>query len=871
MKIPATPAPPRYTTRVMSGCPDNAQLQRYRAGACSASEAGAIETHLRACKRCRAWFAEAHAGAPFDPRAATPPATTPAGGGPSPGAAESTTAGTFSLGFDESERFSLIQPVISGYEFVRTLGRGGQAYVFEALQSSTKRKVAIKILVEGPYASESQRRRFAREVELVAQLRHANIITIFDSGVTADGRPFYVMDYVRGLPLHNYARENHLSRDAVLRLMATICDGVHFAHTKGVIHRDLKPTNILVDVQGVPRILDFGLAKSLAAPTDPGLSTSQAILGTLPYLAPEQTRGNPDLIDARTDVYALGVILYELLTGQRPYPTASAHDEMFRIIVEVAPLPPARAWRDGLGAEERERSKDRSRARSASRSSRGGCPIDRDVETILLKALAKEPGRRYQSAAQLAADINRYLAGDPISARPDSFIYRARKHTVRFVSRNPVAAGAIVLAFSLAGGLVLGGWIGRDWTPAQQFYERALESDADPIEHVRIIALQTNESLARAAAELRLDGVDLRDTLTLRRMHGRLMERLAAARPRVVAFDMYFEDPHPFSADFVRGVQALQSDEIDVVVATRNWPLEPGQAPQIVAPIADAVRHGSCEAGLLGTNAWRVCAVARRGSDLPVAALALETIAAADAPGADVYLTLDRETRVTTLAYRSRDSGGPGARKIAAPPRTVRLSSVEPELAPSRNSEVRLGDLIGYYVVAIPIPEELQRITSDYADVILASDRELAQNYQGRIVIVANQRPDAEDWFDHPTFGRLHGAVAHAAAIEGLLDQRLPFRAPRPAEQYLWVACGVLPGLAVGGWFRSAHLRRAGVLLLAAVALTALGVAILRYGDVSANPVPPIVGMLLASELSAAAGRASRPFTSHLLERSSAT
>ena len=152
-------------------------------------------------------------------------------------------------------------PQIEGYELLRELNRGGQGVVYQALQKTTKRKVAIKVLLEGPYASKSAQKRFEREIELVAQLKHPSIITVFHSGTTPDWRPFYVMDYVRGLPLHQYVREKKLALEETLKLFATVCEGVQYAHQKGVIHRDLKPGNILVDADGVPKIMDFGLAK----------------------------------------------------------------------------------------------------------------------------------------------------------------------------------------------------------------------------------------------------------------------------------------------------------------------------------------------------------------------------------------------------------------------------------------------------------------------------------------------------------------------------------------------------------------------------------------------------------------------------------
>ncbi|MBU0616398.1 MAG: protein kinase [Planctomycetes bacterium] len=344
----------------------------------------------------------------------------------------------------EGRTVSVTRPDIGGYEITQELGRGGQGVVYQAIQKATKRKVAIKILIQGPYASASAQKRFEREIELVAQLRHPNIISIFHSGTTSGGHPFYVMDYVRGLPLQEYVRSKNLALEETLELFLTVCEAVQHAHQRGVIHRDLKPTNIVVDENGTPRILDFGLAKPLSAPAPSLISISQEIIGTLPYMSPEQASGNSDAIDTRTDVYSLGVILYELLTGRRPYPVEGPIADVLRHISETQPTPPRRSWTPDTGI-----------TRRATRRLRSGeCPIDNEIETITFKALAKEPERRYQSAGELARDIRHYLLGEPIEARGDSLAYVLWKQSRRYFRQAPVAALALLCAI-LAPGLLV--------------------------------------------------------------------------------------------------------------------------------------------------------------------------------------------------------------------------------------------------------------------------------------------------------------------------------------------------------------------------------------------------------------------------------
>ncbi|MCH8881673.1 MAG: protein kinase [Planctomycetes bacterium] len=347
-----------------------------------------------------------------------PPAPTPLG---SAGPDTLSSAGKPSAA-DSRADDALAGIVIEGYEILRELHRGGQGVVFQAIQKSTKRKVAIKVLREGPYASKSAQKRFEREIELVAQLKHPNIIAIFDSGTTAGGWQYCAMDYVRGTQLNHHIRENKLTLEETLEVFKQVCDAVQYAHHKGVIHRDLKPSNILVDSEGNAKVLDFGLAKQMIGPIQTVVSMTQEIIGTLPYMSPEQAKGNPDHIDTRTDIYALGVILYEILTGHYPYPVVGQMADVLKHIAETPPTPPSSRWTPDSGVTKR----------SSKHLRAGKCPIDDELQTVILKTLAKERERRYQSAGALAEDISHYLANEPIEAKRDSGWYVLRKTIQRF-------------------------------------------------------------------------------------------------------------------------------------------------------------------------------------------------------------------------------------------------------------------------------------------------------------------------------------------------------------------------------------------------------------------------------------------------------
>ncbi len=324
-------------------------------------------------------------------------------------------------------------PAVPGYEVEAVLGHGGMGVVFRARHLRLNRLVALKMALAGSYAGPHERERFRREAEAVAALRHPNVVQVYEVG-DADGRPYYTMEFVEGGSLAQKLTGTPQPARQAAQLLATLAEAVQAAHQRGIVHRDLKPGNVLLTADGTPKISDFGLARRLDH--DGGLTRTGAPLGTPSYMAPEQARGDKEAVGAAADVYALGAILYEFLTGRPPFLGETAAETVLQVISQD-PVPPSR-----LNAS-----------------------VPRDLETVCLKCLHKEPHLRYASAAALAEDLHRFLHGEAILARPEGRLERL----VRRVRRRPLLAAALAVAtlfaVALAGGAL---WLRSERAAAER-------------------------------------------------------------------------------------------------------------------------------------------------------------------------------------------------------------------------------------------------------------------------------------------------------------------------------------------------------------------------------------------------------------------
>jgi serine/threonine protein kinase/tetratricopeptide (TPR) repeat protein len=363
---------------------------------------------------------------------------------------------------------------IGAYRIEREIGRGGMGTVYLARRSDDqyRKYVAIKVVQRG-MDSDDIIRRFRNERQILAALDHPNIARLLDGGTTPDGLPYLVMEHVEGTPINTYCDKDHLTIEERLQIFRVVCAAVQHAHQNLVVHRDLKPSNILITSDGTPKLLDFGIAKVL----NPALSalsmdrtrTELRVL-TPDYASPEQVRG--ENLTTTSDIYSLGVVLYELLTGHRPYRVlGAAPHELARVICEQEPPKPSavvkstEVVRQGNSESKTTVSPDMVGRNRATQPDKLRRRLSGDLDNIILMALRKEPRRRYESAAQFSADIQRHVDGLPVVARKDTFNYRA----IKFIQRNRVGvAAAVLVTICLLGGIIATAWQARIATKAAQ-------------------------------------------------------------------------------------------------------------------------------------------------------------------------------------------------------------------------------------------------------------------------------------------------------------------------------------------------------------------------------------------------------------------
>lgn len=669
--------------------------------------------------------------------------------------------------FTSHAQDSICRPSVAGYHILRRLAIGGQAVVYEAVQVSTQQQVAIKLLRAGVFSTKDEEVRFSREVSALAKIQHPHIVPIIDRGTTKFGVPYLVTQFINGWPIDKYVDQRlrdgeNADPDSakLLSLFARIAAAVQFAHKQGVVHRDLKPSNILVDENGEPRLLDFGLAKSVDTAsnetTSKEITVTGGFLGSLPWASPEQANGQSSRIDHRTDVYSLGVILYQMLTGGRfPYQVVGNMRDVLDNILNAAPTPPSKAML---------RSDVDPRLRQLPRTSIGGgaASIHPTLEAIVLKALAKSPDCRHQSAGELADDILSYVSGRPPAHMAEPVLTPVRRPVLSTLT------GALGVLIAIA---VI--WYASDYLSSNR-----PTPNADSLDGAVVDSTDDAESeLAIAADQINSHAFQSERDLSVDRTENEIFERLSVLlaakdfrRAAGLYRDWYGLHP-PYGPDEIRCTELIFDSAVAIYP---GGPAEPSAAEAaellfraVIECNPDAITQKSEHvAGLCG-NARVVLGYLLTEATSPLGS-------AKDL--ADLYEAVRFAERLEAkytddgtkgyVAHRGSVSFALGRHLIVAGRFDRAAHAFERALGAWRASGVSKSQLPAYYanmadlaMLLFALPDEMgsHSRASEYA-----REASLNQPNQGRFLV-----PVAADHFRHARYHQAEDTLLDAQRLEG--------------------------------------------------------------------------------------------------------
>lgn len=591
---------------------------------------------------------------------------------------------------------------IGPYVILQEVGRGAQGVVYRAVQLQTNRAIALKCMIAGPLASPRMRQRFAREVRTAASLNHPNIVTVYAVD-EVDGRSMLAMEWIDGVPVDKWARAGGaLGRrlNDNIALMIRICDAVHHAHQQGVIHRDLKPTNILVDANGEPHLLDFGLAKLATQGADQAITMTEEFVGTPAYAAPEQFSGDIRAVDVRTDVYALGVMLFEMLTGVLPYDLGRNISEWIDAICHREPMRPTSLNRR----------------------------LDREIDAIALKALAKEKSLRYPSVDAFATDLRRYLAGEPVLAHAPNSLYYLRK----LVMRHKLVSASVALLF-----ISVTTFAYLSSMQAQRNAKLRVEAEAGRTEALNNLNVAEREayfaSIASASDKLRAGELD--------RARARLSRWQERASSQLKNFEWAFLTRWLDEAEI-----AAESDDA-APPPDGEIRLDTGKPPIGIASLPDAARVAVVSADELAI--WNVL---RGAADAHAPLVDRPTVSALSGDGRKLLVGFAGGVEI----YETRDLHSLG--------RLTRSSPVSAICATNADELFAIGDEAGNVMVSAFDPIKPRAEFSCGAAV-----RTIEFSFDGQSIVLADAKGNLQCWdFAPPQPRRRYSVNAYAGVPRAL-------------------------------------------------------------------------------------------------------
>ncbi|HWB20264.1 MAG TPA: CHASE2 domain-containing protein, partial [Phycisphaerales bacterium] len=621
-----------------------------------------------------------------------------------------------------------------------------------------------------------------------------------------------------------------------------ICQAVASAHAKGVIHRDLKPGNILIDSENQPHILDFGLAKPAGPNATVPLTLTTQFMGTIAYSSPEQTRGDQSQIDSRSDVYALGVILYEMVTRRLPYVLTGGFVQAANAICTYPADPPS-----GFNPE-----------------------VTFDLDTIILRALCKDPQRRYQTVYDFGEDVRRFLVGEPIAARRDSIIYLAQMKARGGIARHKWLARIMIALWIAMLFKFVSQPLDRLWPGPEHAYERwlqgiAAQTSGNALNRIQIIGItpRTWANMETIAAANLVAGVSSEWRGSLRKLHGLLMSRLAVAGARVVVWDIAFPELKPedvnarnppatseiqdWSEAFAAGARAVNDAGGVVVVNVWDWPSDPQITPDTdPAILAAPVRWGGPTLGVSPFVDWQSDLIVVRNATTNIFSLPLAAFAAMRHPHMAVRAQLDPQLSQLMLVYS--DPRQSLQQTTAADTDIIQLSTIQSPEADGLQLGMRPADRVGRLVVQLPSDADIRNATMSYDDVLALSPEALLKRFNDTMVIIGDFR-DQNDVHPTPDGRMLHGAYGHAAAISTLLYGRSTMYFPSDFTWFLLLFTGSSMGIIISHRVFRTFLIGVCIALFCAFALFLASLVTFYSTRIIWNPMLPVAAMLFSAWL----------------------